>query len=115
AKDRGQVVRNSSLADIEPLGNLLIFQSLTYQFNHFLLPSSDGGNFAFFRILRLVASVHELRKNAFCSRLLKPEPAACHLTDRHWNITGRFLTMKNSLRSTAQRFFQKIRILSVGQ
>src|SRR5262249_42929854 len=52
AKDRGQVVRNSSLADIEALGNLLIFQSLTYQLNHFLLPRSDGGNFAFFRILR---------------------------------------------------------------
>src|SRR3984885_11017032 len=96
AKNRGQVMRHSGLADIKPLGNLLIFQALADQLNHFLLARSDRCNLALLRTLSFVSSIQKFIEYALRHCVLKPKSSAGYLANRKRNIVSRLFTLKNS-------------------
>jgi hypothetical protein len=108
-------MRHSGLADIKPLGNLLIFQALADQLNHFLLARSDRCNLALLRTLSFVSSIQKFIEYALRHCVLKPKSSAGYLANRKRNIVSRLFTLKNSPGAATQSFFRKVRIFPASQ
>ena len=106
AKNRSQVMRNSSKADMEPIGYLLVTQALADQFDDFTLSWGERRDLAFVGIGDLTPC-ENLLKHALSRGLLQPDSAIDDLTDGHWNLLDGPFALKDTFGSASQGAFKR--------
>ncbi len=108
------MVRNGCFADMQSVRYGLVLEALTNEFDYFMFAWRKGSDLSVFRI-PCIAPAQQVLKNSLSSQSLNPNAAIRHFANRNRNLLDGPLSLNHAFRSTPQRPFEEIKVLSSCQ